>query len=158
MHIAPQASPTSSATFDVGRCGAIFKDSVVLLLLAASVMKLWLLLGGHPLPQEIDPVFGMPFRSLLAIALVLEIVAFMLLVFRGRSFRAWIFVATLATLIALYRATLWCLDYRLPCSCLGPLPAWMGLSPQAGDKLAIGILIYLVAGSYAALLLGRRGR
>lgn len=60
-------------------------------------------------------------------------------------------VAFLATNFAVYRIGLWLIGYHGHCLCLGNLTDVIHIPPHAADIIMMGILAYLLIGSYITL-------
>lgn len=109
-----------------------------------------------------DTIFGLPFKQLLMLVAAAEIVVACLCFSRLRvraRFAPLItaLVAGLASAFLAYRASLWLIGWKRPCGCLGHLTDVLGISAETADWISLGLLAYLLAGSYGLLLveLGR---
>lgn len=103
--------------------------------------------------QRDDPLFGISFRHLLLLAGLVELVIALLCVFKSKLKSNVLLIAWLSTSLLAYRITLWAMNWRLPCHCLGNLTDVLNISPQVADNIMKGVLAYLVISSYAMLLL-----
>lgn len=119
--------------------------------------------GDASILRVYDPILGLPFRQLLMLVAAAEIIVaclcFSPLRVRARS-APWItaVVAGLASAFLAYRASLWLIGWKRPCGCLGHLTDVLGISAETADWIAVGLLAYLLAGSYGLLLVElRRG-
>jgi len=99
-----------------------------------------------------DPLIGIPFRQLLLLVALAELlVAFFCLFTDKRRFNL-LAVAWLSTNFLVYRLGLWFIGWRRPCGCMGSLAGALHLSDQAADNIMKGVLAYLLLGSYGILL------
>lgn len=114
-------------------------------LLTTALLKLSLLMPGSNIAKTIDPVFDLPFGALASLALLLELASAVLLITRKWRALGWYVCAGTMTTFGIYRIGVLVTGYALPCSCLGILPDWIGISNGAADRLAIMILV-VVAG------------
>jgi hypothetical protein len=62
-----------------------------------------------------------------------------------------VLVAFVGGVFAAYHIGLGVIGYRHPCGCLGGPLDWLHLSRRAYDALTLGIIVYLLAGSYGLL-------
>ncbi len=133
-----------------------FIVSAVVILAVTGVAKVLSSLGQVKALDQIDPVFGVPLRALIALTGIAEIFL------AGHCFRsprvrlstgllAWFF-----SLLLVYRISLLALGWRQPCSCLGNLTEVLDLSPDTADLIMKWVLAYLLVGSLGLLLLWRR--
>ena len=99
-----------------------------------------------------DPVVGIPFRQLLLLVGLGELVIAFFCVFTGRRRVALAAVAWLATSFLVYRLGLWFIGWHHPCACMGSLAGMLHLSDQVADNIMKGVLAYLLIGSYGILL------
>jgi hypothetical protein len=99
-----------------------------------------------------DPVFRIPFRTLMFLIGGLEIVvAGLCLRFNQSSFRLPL-ISFVALNFILYRIILWKINWTGPCHCLGNLSDTLHLPPHVADRIASGLSIYLLTGACAAML------
>lgn len=133
-----------------------FVMSSATILVVTGMAKIWAAMGDVTLLTVSDPVFGVPFKSLmLAVAVVELAVAIACLLFRPSRLPVHL-VAGLASGFLIYRIGLWWMDWVKPCSCLGNLTDALRLTPQTADLLVKVLLVYLLTGSYALMLWERR--
>lgn len=150
----------NSSIADVGRYARIYAKSVVGLLLLTALSKFAMAASGAPLLRYPDAVLGFLQRGemlLAAVALEMLVVACMLFWGVG-NVRALIAVAWLATVFGAYRLLGWALRTHAPCDCLGSITHVLGLEPATAEFVARVLFGYLLVGSYAFLLCGRRFR
>ena len=102
--------------------------------------------------DQVDPVVGVPFRQLLLLVALAELlVAFFCLFTDKRRFSVLV-VAWISTNFLVYRLGLWFIGWHHPCACMGSLAGVLHLSDQAADNIMKGVLAYLLIGSYGILL------
>jgi hypothetical protein len=106
-----------------------------------------------------DPILGLSFQNVLWIVGMIEVSIALICFLVSASVLKVVLLAWLATAFVVYRLGLLGIGFTQPCACLGSLTDAIGLSPEAADIIAVGILLYLLLGSYFALLcLWRRQR
>jgi hypothetical protein len=98
-----------------------------------------------------DPILGIPFRYLLLLVGILEILIAGVCVLSNKPKLSSLLVAFLATNFAIYRLALWFMGWHRPCNCMGNLADAMHIPPQTADAAMKIILAYLLIGSYATL-------
>lgn len=133
----------------------IYFRSVAILLGIAVAGKIGALVGNAKLLSELDPVFGIPNRELLMGVIVVELGLLIYLrkttVFLNRLLAVvWLFGC-----FAIYRTGLFLLDYKKPCSCLGNLGDFAGLTDAALDQ-ALKIAVAAILMAAAALVAARK--
>ena len=105
-----------------------------------------------------DPLIGLPFRQLLLLVGLSELLIAFFCLFTDKhrvSVRA---IAWISTNFLVYRLGLWCIGWHRPCGCMGSLAGALHLSDQAADNIMKGVLAFLLLGSYAILWLEWRQR
>jgi hypothetical protein len=133
------------------------------LLAAAAILgitglaKLLTLTGSTTLLKVADPIFGISFHLLLLAVGILEIAIAGFCLFSRRHLLSTAMVASIASSFLAYRAGASFTDWKRPCGCLGNLTDVLHLSPQAADAISIGMLGFLLIGSYGFLMFGRVG-
>lgn len=106
-----------------------------------------------------DPLLRMPFRELLLLVGLAELLIAFFCLFTDRRRFSLLAVAWLSTNFLVYRLGLWFIGWHRPCGCMGSLSDMLHLSPRAADNIMKVVLAYLLTGSYAILLLEwRRGK
>lgn len=135
--------------------------SVGVILALTGVAKLLSTTDDASILRVHDPIFGLPFKQLLMLVAAAEIVVaclcFSRLRVRARTASlVAALVAGLASAFLAYRASLWLIGWKRPCGCLGHLTDVLGISAETADWIALGLLAYLLAGSYGLLLRGLR--
>lgn len=130
-----------------------FLRSAGVLLLATGGAKLVSVPHDAEVFQYADPLLFVPFSILFLGAGLVEVAVGVCCFSKALENFALYAVATVSTLIAVYRIGLWWIDYTKPCTCLGNLSDALHLSPQTADNAMVLTLIFLLAGSYAALAL-----
>ena len=108
-----------------------------------------------------DPLFGIPFRQLLLLVGLAELLIAFFCLFTDRRRLSLLAVAWISTNFLVYRLGLWFIGWHRPCGCMGSLSAMLHLSPRAADNIMKAVLAYLLVGSYLLLFLrwraARRG-
>lgn len=135
----------------------LFFDSAGVLLLLTGAAKLVSVTGISRSLEAHDPILGIAFSQIFLLVGVVELVVGVIcLIGKKRKMQA-IFVAALATNFLLYRLCLYLVGYEGPCGCLGDFTERLHI-PAAGADIALKIvLLYLLIGSYSALVsLSRR--
>jgi len=155
-------SPTTSAANRANTGGVSapnwFVISAVVVLALTGIAKLWSTVGNVKMLAVADPIAGIPFRWLLLVVGVLELVIAGVCFFSRNKRLGTLLIAWLATSFLVYRLGLWWLGWHRPCGCLGSLTSALHLSDQAADNIMKGVLAYLLLGSYFLLFLNWRER
>ena len=136
----------------------MFIISAGAILLVTGVAKLWSATGTAGLLAQNDPVFRIPFREILVLASVMELVVSGFCIFGRSNLLKISLIACLSTQIAIYRAGLWWVGWEKPCNCLGGLSDALHLSPTVADDIIKTTLLYLCVGSYLFLAFRWNGR
>jgi hypothetical protein len=126
------------------------------LLLITAVAKLLSALGSAPILTYPAPLLLVSYRSVFLIVGTLELVVALNCFFSQRMVLKMALVAWLASNFLLYRLGLMWVGYRKLCPCLGQVTDALHISPETADTVMKIILLYLLIGSYAALLWLRR--
>lgn len=119
--------------------------------------KLFTVTGETTLLAVSDPIFGMPFGTLMVIVGLVELVIAGFCLFSSLNTLSTLMVAWIASVFLAYRMGLRVVDWQRPCGCLGNLTDVLGMSPQAAEWLSVGLLGFLLIGSYTFLFLGYKG-
>ena len=133
------------------RSGGWFIFASGALLALTGIAKLWSTFGNVKVLAVADPIAGIPFRWLLLVVGVLELIIAGVCFFSRNKRLATLLVAWLATSFLVYRLGLWWLGWHRPCGCLGSLTSALHLWDQAADNIMKGVLVYLLLGSYFLL-------
>lgn len=130
----------------------LFLYSAGMIFLIVAVAKIISGAGGSRILALPDPIVQIPYRYLLLLAGLLELVV-ALVCLRGKDLilKAWA-VAWIASIVGIYRLGLLSIHYVTPCSCLGTFTASLNVKPETADLTMKAILIYLLLGSYTTLL------
>ena len=99
-----------------------------------------------------DPLIGIPFRQLLLLVGLAELLVAFLCLFADKRRLSLLAVAWLSSNFLVYRLGLWFIGWHHPCACMGSLAGALHLSDQAADNIMKGVLAYLLVGSYGILL------
>jgi len=121
------------------------------LLLVTAAAKLISSSGTAEVLQLGDPLLVLPFKHVLWIVGVLELIVARACFIEKREWLQAGLIAWLATNFMLYRLGLLLIGYHKPCACLGNLIDALHVSPETADTAAKLILGYLLLGSYATL-------
>lgn len=113
-------------------------------------------IGEAKLLDYPDPVLGIPFRDLLALAAIIELVIALMCALERTRRLALLAIAWLATVIASYRMGVAWLGWHTPCSCLGDLMEVLHISQEVGDWLMISVLAVLLVFSYSFIVMDYR--
>jgi hypothetical protein len=99
-----------------------------------------------------DPLIGLPFRQLLLLVGLAELLIAFFCLFTDRRRLSVLAVAWISTNFLVYRLGLWFIGWHRPCGCMGSLSDMLHLSPHAADNIMKGVLAYLLIGSCGILL------
>lgn len=100
-----------------------------------------------------DPLIGIPFRQLLLVVGLAELLIAFFCLFTEKRRLSLLVVAWLSTNFLVYRLGLWFIGWHRPCGCMGSLSDMLHLSPRAADNIMKGVLAFLLIGSYLLLVL-----
>ena len=98
-----------------------------------------------------DPLFGIPFRHLMLLVGLGELLIAFFCLFTDKTQFSLLAVAWLSTNFVVYRLGLWFIGWHKPCGCLGNLTDMLHISPGTADNIMKALLAYLLVGSYATL-------
>jgi hypothetical protein len=99
-----------------------------------------------------DPLIAIPFRQLLLLVGLAELLIAFLCLFTNKRRLSLLAVAWISTSFLVYRCGLWFIGWHRPCGCMGTLSDMLRLSPRAADNIMKGVLVYLLVGSCGILL------
>lgn len=99
-----------------------------------------------------DPILLLSNRHVLLSVGILELVIAGIALFRRNRFLQVSLIAWLATNFLVYRFGLWWIGAKRPCGCLGTITDALNISPKTVESLMKLILVFLLVGSYAALM------
>jgi hypothetical protein len=140
-------------TMKWARC---FIISAAVILALTGGAKLFSAFGPARLLDSPDPMFGVPFRHLMLLTGVLEVIVALFCVWTSSPYVSALMISWLSVLFVAYRVGLhWLGAGDRPCGCLGTLTDALRISPQTADGIMKALLGYLLLGS-CALLLARR--
>jgi hypothetical protein len=122
-------------------------------LLLTGVAKAFTAIGSARALDTIDPLTGIPFRQLLLLVGLAELLIAFFCLFTDKRRLSLLAVAWLSTNFLVYRLGLWFIGWHHPCHCMGDLASALHLSDQAADNIMKGVLAYLLIGSYLLLVL-----
>ena len=120
-------------------------------LLLTGVAKAFTAIGAARVLDTADPLTGIPFRQLLLLVGLAEILIAFFCLFTDKRGFSLLAVAWLSTNFLVYRLGLWFIGWHHPCHCMGDLASALHLSDQAADNIMKGVLAFLLVGSYAIL-------
>ena len=143
--------------FLTGRTERRFLVSAGLLLALTAVAKMFSAIGSARALDTPDPLLGLPFRELLLLVGLAELLIAFFCLFTDRHLLSLRAVAWISTNFLIYRLGLWLIGWHHPCACMGRLAGVLHLSDQAADNIMKGVLGFLLVGSYF-LLLGHWGQ
>ena len=135
------------------KCGLFIKSAGVLLLLTA-LAKLFTVFFSRPesIIDQHDPIFGIQFRHEFLSLGLLELAIACICLFKRPAQLQLGLIAWLGTCFAVYRLGLWSIGIHV-CPCLGNFSDAIHLSNGAANTITLGILVYLLIGSYTGLLI-----
>jgi hypothetical protein len=120
-------------------CGLVF--------LLVGLAKIASFVDGADVLKVIDPIFNVQIGSLLlSVGLMECAVASFCLKNRHESGSLGL-VAWVALLLFVYRVGVAVVGWERPCSCLGSLTRVLGISEGTGNRIAVGLLGYMLSGS-----------
>lgn len=131
---------------------SVFVRSAGVLLGLTGVAKFVSAFGTARVLEVPDPVFGLRFTLFLLLVDELEIIIAWICLRSEKLKVCNGLLAWIATVIFLYRATLWRINYHGPCLCLGSLTDMLRIPTGVADIAMQVILGYLLIGSYGLLL------
>ena len=131
--------------------GRWFLRSAGLALAVTGFAKALSALGSARVLDVLDPIAGIPFRYLMLLVGVAELLIALVCFVESLRHLCLVSVAWLSTCFLVYRIGLWWIDWQQPCRCLGRLTDVLHISPTTADNLMKGLLIYLLLGSYGLL-------
>ena len=98
-----------------------------------------------------DPLIGIPFRQLLLLVGLAELLIAFFCLFTDKRRLSLLAVAWISTNFLVYRLGLWFIGWHRPCGCMGNLTDLLHLTPRAADNIMKGVLAFLLLGSYGIL-------
>jgi hypothetical protein len=138
---------------------ACFVVSAGGLLAATGLGKAFSAIGSARALDTPDPLVGVPFRQLLLLVGLAELLIAFFCLFTDKRQLSLLAVVWMSTNFLVYRLGLWFIGWNHPCGCMGSLAGMLHLSDRAADNIMKGVLAYLLIGSYGILLWEwRRGR
>ncbi len=136
-----------------------FVMSAGVVLAITGLAKAFSAIGPARALDTADPLIGIPFRQLLLLVGLAELLISFFCLFTDNRRFSLLAVAWISTNFLVYRLGLWFIGWHRPCGCMGSLAGVLHLSDKAADNIMKGVLLYLLAGSYLLLLLQwRRAR
>lgn len=108
--------------------------------------------GNSSLLAVQDPIIGIRFGHLMMGVGVVEIGIALVCFWCRTQAIALNLVAWISTAFLVYRFSLWWIDWKRPCNCLGNLTDVLHISPQLADNVMKIVLAYLVLGSCCLLI------
>ncbi len=122
------------------------------LALAASALgKAFSAIGPARALDAADPVVGIPFRELMLVVGLVELLVAFFCLFTEKRQLSLFAVAWISTGFLAYRCGLWFIGWHHPCACMGGLAGALHLSDHVADNIMKGVLTYLLVGGYCAL-------
>src|ERR1035438_3447026 len=118
--------------------------------------KVFSAIGAARALDTADPLIGIPFRQLLLLVGLAELLIAFFCMFTERRRFSLLAVAWISTNFLVYRLGLWFIGWHHPCACMGRLAGVLHLSDQAADNIMKGVLAFLLTGSCLLLLAQRR--
>jgi len=131
---------------------ACFVVSAGGLLAATALGKGFSAIGSARALDMPDPLVGVPFRQLLLLVSLAELLIAFFCLFTDKRQLSLLAVVWMSSNFLVYRVGLWFIGWHHPCACMGSLAGMLHLSDQAADNIMKGVLAYLLIGSYGILL------
>lgn len=125
-----------------------------IILIVTGLAKILTIFGDTSMLLIPDPVFRIEFRALIFWVGLGEIAVASFCLFSKRQTLSTIMVAWIASAFLVYRAGIGMIGWERPCGCLGNLSDIFGISPHAVEWISLGLLGFLLIGSYAVLFIG----
>jgi len=135
------------------KCGRVVNAYIYTastLLFASGLAKLISITAQTRILQELDPLIGIKYKYLFAIAGSIEIILAIVGFSAKPIYLRVLAIAWVSTGISTYRFGLIWIGYHGACGCLGSLTQALHISPQTADTAMKAILVYLLVGAYAA--------
>ncbi len=123
-----------------------------MILAITGLAKLLTVTGDTTLLRVPDPIFGVEFRYLMAAVGLAELVIAGFCFFTRWDALSTVMVAWVASGFMLYRVGIRSADWQRPCGCLGDLTDVLRISSQTAEWISIGLLGFLLVGSYGVLV------
>lgn len=98
-----------------------------------------------------DPLVGIPFRQLLLLVGLSELLIAFFCLFTDKRRLSVLAVAWISTNFLVYRLGLWFIGWHRPCGCMGNLTGILHVSPRLADDIMKMVLAYLLVGGYGTL-------
>ena len=121
-------------------------------LAATGAAKAFSAIGPARALDATDPLIAIPFRQLLLLVGLGELLIAFFCLFTDRRRCSLLAVTWISTNFLVYRLGLWFIGWHRPCGCMGNLTDLLHISPQLADNIMKVVLAYLLAGSYGILL------
>jgi len=122
------------------------------LLLVTGIAKVVSSFGSGQVLNDVDPLIGFRFGSLMFAVGVVELTVAGLCLWGRHPTLGALVVAWLATGFIAYRFGLYLIGWHRPCDCLGTMTDAIHVSPQLADHIMKVVLAYLFVGSCSVLL------
>ena len=132
------------------RC--LYLRTAAFLLVLTAFAKIWSASGHAKALLLTDPLFGIHFHRLMALAAIVELTVACVCLLDKSSKVASAVVAWLAGMLVLYRIGLNLIHWHVPCPCLGNLSDALHISPATADMAATCVLVYLLFGSLGIIM------
>lgn len=126
-----------------------------IILLVTGIAKLLTLTGDTTLLQVQDPFLGVEFRILIFLVGMAELVISALCLLTEKQRLNILLIAWIASGFLAYRIGIMASDWQRPCGCLGNLTDVLNISPKIADLTSMGMLGFLLIGSYSILYSNR---
>lgn len=136
----------------------LFLFTAGLALAATAFGKAFSAIGPARALDALDPLVGMPFRELLLLVGLVELLIAFFCLFTDKRRLSLLAVAWISTNFLVYRLGMWFIGWHRPCGCMGSLTDLLHISPRLADNIMKGVLAYLLIGSYALLFAQWRQR
>jgi hypothetical protein len=122
--------------------------SVCWILILTGLAKIASSFGHVQVLEQPDPIFNFPFRTLMLLVGLLELLVSAICLFgKSASIRFKLGLVTwLSSNMAFYRWALWYVHWQKPCPCMGTLTSALHVPPHDADFALKIILAYLLLG------------
>ncbi|MBI3416361.1 MAG: hypothetical protein HY043_13785 [Verrucomicrobia bacterium] len=124
-----------------------------MILIIAAVLKLISITQSARYLEQFDPLLAfLKNRHMLTLASLLELAVAAQLLSLTSFQKRQLLILWLGGVFAVYHLSLWALNYRKPCTCLGSVLDWAGVSEAWAHQVPIFLTFFLFAGSTTLLM------
>jgi hypothetical protein len=130
----------------------IFLSGMVLL--TTGVAKLASAVGSAPILYSVSPIIPLSFRHLMVTVGMLEVMIGLYCTVCSSRPASVFMIAWISSAFLAYRISLWAINWKVPCPCMGSLTSALHLTPKTADRIMKIILTCLLVGSYSIIACG----